>query len=177
MGITTEIRLRQLQKQEWLHACPLECWNYNNLNMFRNNMIAQILCIMNELGISIVYRGPIERSFNISGGKLPLIDILDKNFRKNKKSLIKKEIMFLEQISFLNTNVIREWQSINIEKSVMRNRGRTPGWYGEIRKLVTEDDNKSIKMEYVKRMEGISNLINEKLIYLMKISMKHLGSG
>ena len=35
---------------------------------------------------------------------------------------MKKEIMFLEQLSYRNNNTIREWQSVNIEKSVIRNR-------------------------------------------------------
>ena len=39
LGLTTEIRLRQLQQKEWLYDCPLEVWNYNNVNTFKYNLI------------------------------------------------------------------------------------------------------------------------------------------
>ena len=51
LGYTTEIRLRQLQSQEWLHDNPTEIWNYNNMNTFKTSIIAQILCLMNHWGI------------------------------------------------------------------------------------------------------------------------------
>jgi len=55
LGYTSEIRLRQLQHSEWLHDNPLEIWNYNNINSFKSNLIAQVLCIMNNLGIALKY--------------------------------------------------------------------------------------------------------------------------
>src|SRR2546421_5038133 len=40
-------------QKEWLHNCPLEVWNYNNVNTFKYNLIGQVLCLMNSLGLSI----------------------------------------------------------------------------------------------------------------------------
>ena len=51
LGITTEIRLRQLQFNEWLPDNPLEIWNYNNINTFKHNLLTQILCLVNDLGL------------------------------------------------------------------------------------------------------------------------------
>ena len=31
LGVTTEIRLRELQMNEWLYDNPLDVWNYNNV--------------------------------------------------------------------------------------------------------------------------------------------------
>ena len=35
LGTSTEIRLRQLQTNEWLHDNPLSIWNYNDVNVFK----------------------------------------------------------------------------------------------------------------------------------------------
>jgi len=53
MGTITEIRLRQLQEAEFLHNNPMDIWSYNRINAFKNNIIAKILCIANDLGINI----------------------------------------------------------------------------------------------------------------------------
>ena len=62
LGYTSEICLRQLQHSEWLHNNPLEIWNYNNINSFKSNLIAQVLCIMNNLGIALKYNYKIGRA-------------------------------------------------------------------------------------------------------------------
>src|SRR5215216_974590 len=53
MGTITEIRLRQLQEAEFLHDNPIDIWSYNRINAFKNNIIAKILYIVNDLGINI----------------------------------------------------------------------------------------------------------------------------
>ena len=53
LGISTEIRLRQLQQNEWLYNNPLEIWEYDNVNSFKGNIIAQILCLAKSLGLVI----------------------------------------------------------------------------------------------------------------------------
>src|SRR5688500_17616511 len=50
IGTITEIRLRQLQKAEFLYDNPI---SYNRINAFKNNIISKILCIANNLGINI----------------------------------------------------------------------------------------------------------------------------
>jgi hypothetical protein len=84
LGKSMEIRLRQLQTKKWLHNNPLEIWKYNVINMFKNNLIAQILCITNYLGLEINY---IEKNknneFKIEGGKYPILWVLGEKYRKN----------------------------------------------------------------------------------------------
>ena len=70
LGITMEIRNRQLQTKEHLHDSPLEIWNYNNINMFKGSILAQILCLMNEQGLSIIYKSNRENNFEIEGGNI-----------------------------------------------------------------------------------------------------------
>src|SRR5579859_4030040 len=39
LGLTSKIRLKQLQYDEWLHDNLLEIWNYNDILTFKNNII------------------------------------------------------------------------------------------------------------------------------------------
>ena len=57
LGITIEIRNRQLQTREHLDDNLLEIWNYNNINMFKGSILAQILCMMNDQGLLISFTG------------------------------------------------------------------------------------------------------------------------
>ena len=43
IGKLTEIRLRQLQNQEFLHDNPMEIWSYNRINLFKNNIRIRML--------------------------------------------------------------------------------------------------------------------------------------
>ena len=112
LGITMEIRNRQLQTKEHLHDSPLEIWNYNNINMFKGSILAQILCLMNKQGLSIIYKGIKENYFEVEGGSYPLIAILKNGFRKERKSLQSKGLLYLEQIIYKNAMIMREWKNI-----------------------------------------------------------------
>ena len=57
LGITMEIRNRQLQTREHLDDNSLEIWNYNNINMFKGSLLVQILCMMNDQGLLISFTG------------------------------------------------------------------------------------------------------------------------
>ena len=111
LGITTEIRLRQLQTKEWLNDNPLHVWNYNNVNMFKGNTIAQILCLMGDLGLSIYFLH--DNTFKIEGGSVLIIDILKDNYRKNINSLKKKNILYLEQLAYEGNKFFKEWTNIS----------------------------------------------------------------
>jgi len=108
LGYTSEIRLRQLQHSEWLHDNPLEIWNYNNINSFKSNLIAQVLCIMNNLGIALKYNYNNNDYFKISPGKIPLIDIFKNDYRKYVKSFRNKELLYLEQFLYIGSKALRE---------------------------------------------------------------------
>ena len=96
LGITTEIRLRQLQFDEWLPDNPLEIWNYNNINTFKHNLIAQILCLVNNLDITFKINSSMRRIYKITSGKFPLINIFKDEYRHVKNSLRKKEFLYLK---------------------------------------------------------------------------------
>jgi hypothetical protein len=113
LGYTSEIRLRQLQHAEWLHDNPLEIWNYNNINSFKSNLIAQVLCIMNNLGIALKYNYTNNDYFKISPGRIPLIDIFKDEYRKYIKSFKNKELLYLEQFLYIGSKALREWNEMS----------------------------------------------------------------
>jgi len=116
LGTTTEIRLCQLQQKEWLHDCPLEVWNYNNVNTFKYNLIGQVLCLMNSLGLSINPSYHLRESFKIEPGNAPLIDILGNNYRNNITSFKKKNLMHLEQLLYKGSVSLIQWNELNIQR-------------------------------------------------------------
>src|SRR5688572_21780006 len=113
LGTSTEIRLHQLQTNEWLHDNPLSIWNYNDVNVFKNNIIAQILCIMNTLGLSIDDIGIQKNTFRIEPQGYPIMDILKNEYRKHKTSLRNKNIMYIEQITYNNIQTFKNWDEIS----------------------------------------------------------------
>ena len=125
LGITTEIRLRQLQTKEWLNDNPLHVWNYNNVNMFKGNTIAQILCLMGDLGLSIYFLH--DNTFKIEGGSVSIIDILKDDYRKNINSLKKKNILYLEQLAYEGNKFFKEWMNISHHPDVYY-KGKIPNW-------------------------------------------------
>ena len=123
LGQTTEIRLRQLQYTEWLHDNPLEIWNYNNENSFHYNLIAQILCIMNRLGISFKSNNFGDDTYRITPGKFSLIDYFQNDYRFFKDSLRNKGFLYLEQILYKGFYSIREWDELKKNLKVQLQNG------------------------------------------------------
>ena len=113
LGITTEIRLRQLQFDEWLSDNPLEIWNYNNINTFKHNLLTQILCLINDLGITFKINLSMGKNYKIIPGKFPLIDIFKDEYRYVKNSLRKKEFLYLEQFLYLGSYAMKKWDEYN----------------------------------------------------------------
>ena len=97
IGKITEIRIRQLQEQEFLYDNPMEIWNYSNVNSFKNNIIAKILCVTKELGLNINPIG-IENKYNFKmvQGEKHLETIFGDEFRRYKDQLKKKQIYTLD---------------------------------------------------------------------------------
>ena len=137
LGLTTEIRLRQLQQKEWLHDCPLEVWNYNNVNTFKYNLIGQVLCLMNSLGLSINPLYHQKESFKMEPGNVPLIDIFKNDYRNNVTSFKKKDLMHLEQLMYKGSISLTCWDELN-----MKFKGKKPNWWSDLKTKVIDKDQK-----------------------------------
>ena len=164
LGVTMEIRNRQLQTREHLHDNPLEVWNYNNVNMFKNSLLAQILCLMNEQGLSISYVNNEKENYTIEGGYYPLIMILKNRFRKEIKSLKRKGLLYLDQIIYKDSMLMKEWKNLRIEKNI-GTRGRKPNWWKQVKKEVV-NHNKRTKI--IKKKIKIKQKIKGKIKKITK---------
>ena len=151
MGYTSEIRLRQLQHSEWLHDNPLEIWNYNNINSFKSNLIAQVLCIINNLVIALKYSYINSDYFKISPGKIPLIDIFKNDYRKYVKSFRNKELLYLEQFLYISSKALREWNEM---RKIYR--GKIPKWWHQLLNKVTINGS-HLKKEFLIEAETHNN--------------------
>jgi len=158
LGYTSEIRLRQLQHSEWLHDNPLEIWNYNNINSFKSNLIAQVLCIMNNLGIALKYNYNNNDYFKISPGKIPLIDIFKNDYRKYVKSFRNKELLYLEQFLYIGSKALREWNEI---RKIYR--GKIPKWWHQLLEKVTINGS-HLKREFLIEAETQEVVVQNKEI-------------
>ena len=76
LGIITKIRLKQLQEEEQLYDNPVGIWEYDNVNAFRENLIAQILCLTKSLGLALGNIDLNTRFFKIKSGIYPLLWII-----------------------------------------------------------------------------------------------------
>ena len=75
----------------------MDIWSYNRINAFKNNIIAKILCIANDLGINISPIGLANKyKFTETQGEITLQSILKEEFRKSKNQLKKKNIYTLD---------------------------------------------------------------------------------
>ena len=64
--------------------------------------------MMNDQGLSISFMRKKEDNFKIEGGSYPLIMILKNSFRKERKSLQSKGLLYLKQIIYTNSMIMRE---------------------------------------------------------------------
>jgi len=119
-------------------------WNYNNINTFNRNLIAQILCLMNNLGLAIDKTTKNTNNFKIEPGFIPIIDILKYDYRRHRISLRNKNILFLEQLTYKNIIELKRLDELNLTF-----RGRKPKWWNLIKEKVTKNDiTLEIKDEY-----------------------------
>ena len=148
LGITTKIRLKQLQFNEWLHDNPLEIWNYNDILTFKNNLLGQILCLMNKKGLGLNTNSK-ENNWKIEGGTIPILDILRNDYRKHKESLKNKNIMYVEQLIHLEDLSLKYWYELNNSS-----RGRIPTWWNLISEKIKDKNerNRKIKKEIIERL-------------------------
>ena len=133
LGLTTEIRLRQLQSKEWLYDNPLEIWGYNNINAFKGNLIAQILCLMNDLGLFISFMNTNKKIFNILPGGYPLINLFNDNYRNIKDSLRKKNLLYLEQLTYESGLSLKQWHELT-----QKFKGKIPYWWTTLKEEIKQ---------------------------------------
>ena len=142
LGDITHIRLLQLKEKEWLKDNPLETWPYNNPVNFKNNLIAQILCLMNNLNMGFNQNQEKIKPDN----RIQLGSIIP-NFRKCITLLKNKNLKYLDQITANYDRLLTKDQAFNILNA--SNKGKTPNWWTKLEDEVLESHEKRIlKKDY-----------------------------
>ncbi|CAJ0893772.1 6198_t:CDS:2 [Entrophospora sp. SA101] len=151
LGKITNIRLKQLQQQEWLSYSPLHEWPYKHLGKkFSKKFIASMisLCKIHEISFQVM-----KQDMNIiQGGKLHIRQFLGKGFHKFKKQLQKHSIMFIDQLSSIDGIFLNEWKTITEKSFTTHNRvTRVPQWFKIIENqiLQTPDISRRIQPSYI----------------------------
>ena len=95
-GLTTKIRIRQLQTQLYLAQCPLIDWPFKPSTHLKDN-IADLLSILPQFNLS--FKCDFSWSNVIQGGVNPLVQLLPHLlYLKSLSSLKFQCIMFIDQL-------------------------------------------------------------------------------
>ena len=162
LGTLMEIRVRQLQENEWLYDCPLSIWNYTDIKTFKNNLIAQILSALNNYGINIDEHKDIQ--YKKGPGRIPIISILKEEYRRIKHQLRKQNIMYLEQL-LDSREYLLEWEQLS-SKIHTEGRGKKPNWWKLLEERVLENrenEERRVKKEYYSNEVNIVKSRNKPL--------------
>ncbi|RHZ81198.1 hypothetical protein Glove_123g91 [Diversispora epigaea] len=132
VGITTKIRLQQLQNRMW---DPEEIYNKKVIGSVRNkqlksNLSAHILNIMGEKGITLQKTKLEDLPHAPGGGAYDLKSFMEDRewYNRNRDSLRRRGVMFLEQLMNADLTQCIPWQQINGRPS----KGVQPRWYKEV---------------------------------------------
>src|SRR5207247_343339 len=115
----TKLRLRNLQKKEWLAKGLLEYFPFDKKpRKYKNNFIFNNLLLCKENDITFEISEGTKT--NVDGGRITLHKILEKDYNKFKYQLRKDSIIFLEQILTIDKTELLTWKEI--EKKKIKNK-------------------------------------------------------
>ncbi|RHZ50283.1 hypothetical protein Glove_502g39 [Diversispora epigaea] len=132
VGITTKVRLQQLQNRMW---DPEEIYDKKVIGSMGNkqlkgNLTAQILKIMGDKGITLKKTKIEELPQAPEGGSYDLKSFMENRewYNRNRDSLRRKGVMFLEQLMNASLTQCIPWQQVKGRPS----KGVQPKWYNEV---------------------------------------------
>jgi hypothetical protein len=167
LGNIMEIRIAQLQYNEWLAFNPLTNWPYYNPLHFKTSIIAQILCVLNNWEINIKWN---KSNFINFEGNLPLSYILkDNNYRKYKDKLREKNLMFLDQLR--EGYFLLQWDQLSL-KNKFNQQGVISNWWKIIEKIVIPENSRFLKEKFQPHTDGIFESKFEQLLMYTKIDKR-----
>ena len=107
-GLTTKIRIRQLQTRLHLAQCPLIDWPFQSSTQLKDN-IADLLSVLPKFNLS--FECASSWSNLIKGGVHPLVKVLLHTLYIKSLSFLKfQRIMFVEQLFSYDGLFIMTWQ-------------------------------------------------------------------
>ena len=85
---------------------------------------------MNNLGLTINTTNA-DKIYQIELAGFPIINILKDNFRKYKESLKKKQIIYLEQLTYNEVSMLKNWNELStgLKTNTVMFKGRISRWW------------------------------------------------
>src|SRR6266542_237870 len=131
-GLTTKIRIRQLQTQLHLAQCPLIDWPFTSSIHLKDN-IANLLSVLPQFNLS--FECDSSWSNLIQGGVHPLVQVLPHTlYLKSLSSLKFQRIMFVEQLFSYDGIFMMTWQDHRLIQSSLTN--NVPKWFTALEGLL-----------------------------------------
>jgi ribonuclease HI len=134
LGSINNIRLLQLQFQEWLPTSPLISWPYDKINKrFSSRFFAFMLTLCRQQQISFDV-APL-RSSSIVGGTTYIRDIITLS-PSDLKSLRNQSILYMEQLTSLDGRSLLTWNLIMRKSFIVSRSFRSPIWFRRLEAAV-----------------------------------------
>ncbi len=141
-GLTTKIRIRQLQTQLHLAQCPLIDWPFHSPIQLKDN-IADLLSVLPQFNLS--FKCDSSWSNLIQGGVHLLVKVLPSPlYIKSLSSLKFQRIMFVEQLFSYDSIFMMTWQDrCLIQPSITNN---IPKWFTTLEVLLLSSPHTSRRL-------------------------------
>ena len=138
-GKSTLIRLKQAQITNWEPTNLLTGKIPEELDQNGNFSLA-VLKQANKLGIRY-HNSSLQKVFEWAGGSNTIQSCLNdaQLYKKSRKSLKKREIMFVDQLVDKETYTLTSWNYIKVTNGIY-GKGPTPLWYKKIKQIICKHD-------------------------------------
>lgn len=140
LGLTTTIRLKQIQESFWLPDNPLQSWPRFNKNLKHDNFFCNMITMYFSSNFQFVTNAAVSAVFKIQGGSIPLSDIIPWNVPWITALKI-KNILFLSQLSTSGLFLLefRDLYIKNFLDDSSRKAGCVPGWFKSLQQKVLQN--------------------------------------
>src|SRR6266496_619717 len=143
-------RLKSLQSTLWLPISPLDLLDWSpfiKLKCVKNDFLAQTLIAARSLSINFSSSLPSNDSV-ITGGHLPIIDLIPSIYTTHISSLKSKFLLFLSQLVSADDTYLLSWSELR-HLHIVYNRGGHPRWYRALYNLVCSPNSFRLLPQYV----------------------------
>ena len=135
LGTITDIRLKQLQTQEWLRFSPLFFWPHNEVQKKHyTSFIAATITLCHSQGFTFNMNS--NKKNEIISGNVEIREILGNSFNKKtvKQQLRSRNLMYIDQLTTVDGCMLLNWNQITTKSFNTRktSKGKIPQWFKEL---------------------------------------------
>ena len=150
LGISTRIRLQQLQNNLWFTTNILQHHSPNIDGPNRLTTTFKIILLLKRLEINIIANPNITWPKVVNSGNLPLEQILQHHpkYKTFKQQLRHKQILYLEQLCSADNQTLLSWKHLSPRLHHLPT-GKQPLWFTSVEETIIENNiHRSILSNY-----------------------------